>query len=76
MTSSVFDVSAKAIHVMNSIVIVVIQKLPHWGRIDWSNVFCLFRSQNREIRYMRSFLEGTRVVQKIANLDKVFVILS
>ena len=61
---------------MNSIVMIVIQKVPDCGRIDWSNVFCLFRSQNREFLQMRSLLEGVGVFQEIANLDHMFVILS
>ena len=66
----------KALYVMNSIVRIVIQKVPHLGRIVWWNVFCLFRSQYRVIRYVRSLLEGVRVVQKVSNLDHMFVILS
>ena len=37
-------------------------------------MFCLFKSQNGEIRYVRSFLEGVRVVHKNTNLDPMFVI--
>ena len=61
---------------MNSVVMIVIQKVPHWSRVDWSNVFCLFRSQYREIRYMRSLLECLWVTHTIANLDHKFLLLS
>ena len=60
---------------MNSVVVIVVQEVPHRGGIDWSNVFRLFESQYREIRHVRSFLECVRVVYKIANLDHMFIIL-
>ena len=66
----------KTVYVMNSVFVVAIQKVPHQNRIDWSNLFCLFMSQYREIRYVRSLLEGVRVAQKVVNLDHMFVILS
>ena len=47
---------------MNSILMAVVQKVPHRGGIDWSNVFRLFGSQYREIRYVPSVLECVRVV--------------
>ena len=61
---------------MNSVIVVVIQEVPNWGRINWSDVFCLFRSQFGEIRHVHSFLEGVRVALKTAILDPMFVVLS
>ena len=40
--------------------------------VAWSNVFCLFSGQYREIRYAQSLLECVWVVQIIAILDHVF----
>ena len=57
-----FRCHQKAIYVMNTVIMIVIQEVSYGGRIDWAKVFCLSRSQYRKTHHVCSCFEGLRLV--------------
>ena len=70
-----FGYFEKAICRVNSVIMIVIQKVLPRDGVDSFNTFHLFRSQHREVRYVHPFLQCMRVIQKNADLHSLFVVL-
>ena len=70
-----FGCFQKVVHIVSSIIMVIVQKVPHWGRVNKFQVFCLFKCQYLEISYIHSFFECIWMIKKKADLDHIFVVL-